>query len=85
MLSTKQYQKNIVSAADLTMEFTSRLRACSMFVRWVCWYDLMAVTTSYSTASLAITAEDAASCTVNATLLSPLACDFVLNATRWSI
>ena len=59
----------------MSMSFTSE--SCSMFVNYTCWYDVMDTATSYVTAILKQTHVDADTCTVNATIVTPLACDFV--------
>ena len=58
------------------MMFSRPDTSCSVWLKYVCWYDLMDVVTAYITASIQET-EELNPCSPTFTILTPLAYDFV--------
>ena len=62
------------------MTFSGTVMGCIMSVNYSCWYDIIDIAASYITSSLEISHVDNDMCNITATIISPLACDFVINS-----
>ena len=60
------------------LQYNSVDGECSMVISYQCWYNIIDMVASYISASLHVTSQESQSCNLTATILTPLACDFLI-------